>query len=112
MANHKYFDYSVDDMKLADTMPTYKYSYPLVYIDEKFVKVSDYCPKFSDIYYISSYGRIYNANTGCINATRLNMHGYEYTALAGRWKNGELIMILIHRLVMRCFNPITDHEQF
>lgn len=111
MANRKYADYSLEDMKYANTAPYANLKYGMYFNDETFLHICEFCPEYSDIYYISNYGRIYNSNTGCINLTMYNRNGYETTNLAGCNKDGTLLRVLIHVLVMRCFQPIPNYKE-
>lgn len=85
-------------------------SYPMIYNNEVFVKISDYIPEFSDEYFISNYGRVFSNNMGMIKCTQVSNAGYELVPLS--CKDGSIKACSIHRLVMLCFNPIANPNDF
>lgn len=63
-------------------------------------------PNLQDWYYVSNYGRIYSKFTNLLIAPRLIGHGYLTVTL--RTKDNKPIDLLVHRLVMMTFEPISD----
>ena len=54
----------------------YPYYYPFIPMDEQFRRVSDFLPEYRDYYWISNYGRLYNANSGYLCTPTINEAGY------------------------------------
>ena len=95
---------SQDQMRNALCNPKAKtvYTYPFIPCDEEFRNVSVYMPHISDKYWISSYGRLYDAYTGVIIPARYNQKGYECVNI--RLADGNYLNTSIHVLVCTCFN--------
>ena len=86
----------------------YPYYYPFIPMDEQFRRVSDFLPEYRDYYWISNYGRLYNANSGYLCTPTINEAGYtlfnlrrtEEAMAAGRPRDS---YIGAHILVCTCF---------
>lgn len=48
---------------------------------EEFRRVSEYIPDLQDYYYVSNYGRVYNANTGYLVPPSMASSGYQFYVL-------------------------------
>lgn len=67
-------------------------------------------PNLQDWYYISNYGRVYSKFTNLLIAPRFIGRGYLSVTL--RTKDNKPIDILVHRLVMMTFDPISNPEDY
>lgn len=67
-------------------------------------------PNIRPIYMISNFGRIYSKLNNCLLKTNIINSGYVRVTLKNI-DNGQKDF-LVHRLVMICFNPINNYEEF
>ena len=66
-----------DEMRNASFNPNiYNLYYPFIPLDEKFRQISHYIPEVRDYYWVSNYGRVYNANNGYLVMWNQNSAGY------------------------------------
>ena len=85
----------------------YPYYYPFTPVDEEFRQISRYLPEYRDYFWVSNYGRVYNANSGYLVVPHQNINGYLTAAIR---KKSDLTgtdpsqSIGIHILVCTCFN--------
>lgn len=87
------------------------YIQPMTFYDEVFLKVSDFIPEIRDIYYVSNYGRVCSTSFNTLKILAYNFHqDTGYVCVSLRTNSGKEKGMLVHRLVMRCFNPIPNHE--
>ena len=95
---------SQDQMRNALCNPRARvtYMYPFIPCDEEFRNVSIYMPHISNRYWISNYGRLYDAMTGYINPATYNRKGYESISI--QLADGNRLTTFIHILVCTCFN--------
>lgn len=80
----------------------YDYYYPFIMYDETAVQISSFLPEIEDYYYISNYGKCYNAKSGYLITPTLNSTGFVYYTL--RTKSGSAKFIGAHILVCTAFN--------
>lgn len=85
--------------------------YPMTFLDEVFIRVSDYIPEAKDYYFVSNYGRICSIYTGFPVLMSTHMSNAGYVQISISLKNGNRTLMLLHRIVMRCFCPILNHEE-
>ena len=85
--------------------------YPFIPMDEVFVQISDYFPFIRDYFWISNYGRIYNANIRHLSIQKLNHAGYPVALLKRKPEytdpnkyHGANFVICTHILVCTIFN--------
>lgn len=85
--------------------------YPMTFLDEVFIRVSDYITEIKDYYFISNYGRICSVYHGypVLMCVSISNAGYVQVPLSS--KDGKTKLMLLHRIVMRCFCPIPNHEE-
>lgn len=85
-----------------------KYIDPIIFQDEqwKLIEIFDLPP----IYWISTYGRVYNQSTRFIMGGHIVENGYEVVSFKDIY--GNRIYRHVHRLVMLTFCPIKDAELF
>lgn len=77
---------------------------PMIYYDEEFRQISQYIPEVKDKYFVSNYGRVFNAETGYI--LRLNIiEKTGYIVINLYMKDNSIKPFSIHRLIMLCFQP-------
>ena len=82
---------------------------PLININEEWRKVSDYIPNIFPVYWVSNTGKVYSEQ---INALlRYDFVGKGYLKVTLQFYDGPKD-ILIHRLVMLCFNPIENPDDY
>ena len=55
--------------------------YPFVPTDEEFRRIHDYFPEIRDYFWVSNYGRVYNANNGYLVMPSVNFAGYHIYSL-------------------------------
>ena len=67
-------------------------------------------PNLQDWYYVSNYGRVYSKFTNLLIAQRYIGRGYLTVTL--RTKDNKPIDILVHRLVLITFDPISNPDNF
>ena len=85
--------------------------YPMTFLDEVFIRVSDYIPEVKDYYFVSNYGRVCSVYNGypVLMSAHISNAGYAQVSIV--LKNGNRKLMLLHRIVMRCFCPIPNHEE-
>lgn len=86
--------------------------YPIVFTDEVFLRISDYIQEVKDFYYVSNYGRVCSCayqNPYIMDTSQVSNSGYVQVGLV--LKNGTTKRFLLHRVVLRCFKPIPNHEE-
>ena len=89
----------------------YPYRYPFTMIDEEFRQLSKFLPMYRDYFWVSNYGKVYNANNGYLCSPYVNDQGY--TLVAIRRVDGGSDQIGVHILVCTCFNgpkPSPKHQ--
>lgn len=95
-----------ETMKHARFNPNiYPYYYPFIMEDEEFRRISDFLPEYKDYFWVSNYGRVYNANNGYFVIPHVIEAGYTVVSIrktdaAGGGSNN----IGAHILVCTCFN--------
>lgn len=73
---------SQDMMRQASFNPNLcKYRYPFICQDEEFRQISTYLPEFRDYFWVSNYGKVYNAYSGYLVAIRYNEAGYQSVSI-------------------------------
>ena len=81
------------------------------YTNEIWMNITDReVPNVLPIYMISNHGRVYNKLYGSILYNYKYNNGYLYTIIKS--KNKHDIAILIHRIMMKCFYPIQNCNNF
>lgn len=74
---------------------------PIIFTNERWVKISNYLENILPVYWISDYGRVYSE---LINAQmKTTFVGKGYLKVKLKDINGNGVDYLIHRLVMMCF---------
>lgn len=76
--------------------------------DEQWLPIN--LPILQPWYYISSYGRIYSKLFDCLIKDRFVGRGYKIVTL--RTINNKPIDLLVHRLVMLTFNPVSNPDDY
>lgn len=77
-------------------------------IPEEWHKISDYLPEVKSIYWISNYGRFFREDKNCIIPSRTTHYGYSVVSIC--YNTCKCTDYTIHRLVMICFNYISNYE--
>lgn len=82
----------------------------MIHNDEKWLKITnDMIPNIQPWYYISNYGRIYSILRKQMISHRCNNRGYHLVTL--RSINNTPIDVLVHRILMIAFHPISNYEE-
>ena len=87
---------------------------PIIFYDEIFVQVSTIIPEVEDRYYISNYGRLYDANRMVFISPYLQPNGYLSVTMNKKRSyykshNDHAYHITIHRLVCMAFCGIPEN---
>ena len=98
-----------DIMRNADCR---QYQYPIVFLDETFIRISDFIPEVKDHYFISNYGRVCSFAHGhpVIRYTQYTNNG-GYVQVTLPLKDGTVRNFLLHRVLMLCFHPISNPDE-
>ena len=107
-----YYPFAQKEMMFAQVKENNKFKIPFIPLDEVFLRVSDFRPTVNDYFWVSSYGRVYNANTGMITNCHLDHAGYVKTSLArdrSKFTKEELAVrhteqVFMHGLVCTAFH--------
>ena len=95
-----------DDMSKAGYRKTIN---PIIYLNEEWKKISDYIPGLYPVYWVSNTGKVYSEQ---INALlKFDLVGKGYLKVTLQFYDGPRDM-LVHRLVMLCFNPIPNASEY
>ena len=82
---------------------------PAVFLDEKWLPIHEYVPNIMPWYWISNTGKIFSIQ---INALmKYDYVGKGYLKVTLQSTSGPVDM-LVHRLVMLCFHPISNPDSF
>lgn len=101
--------FTQDDMRAAQGN---NIIYPLTFFDEVFLRVSDFIPEIKDQYFVSNYGRVCSTRFNKLTILVPSNHSDTgYVSVGLSTKSGDVKRILLHRLVMRCFCPIPNHDE-
>lgn len=94
-----------EELRMA---PMRNYIVPMIYLDEQWKKIEllDLRP----IYWISTYGRVYNEKTGYIMEGHIVDNGYVVVSFKDIY--GKRIYRHVHRLMMLTFCPIPNAELY
>ena len=107
---------SQEIMQQASFNPaTYPYHYPFIQYDEVFVQVSPILPIVRDYYWISNYGKLYNANNGYLATPTFNKDGYVIYSMMKKEKvpgSSASYNCLAHVLVALAFLPPKPSEEY
>ena len=84
-----------------------RYKTIMIFYDEKWKKI-DFLEDIRPVYWISSYGRVYNESTGYTLEGNITDRGYIMYSFYTN--SGKRIYEYGHRLVMMAFNPIENYS--